>query len=46
MGKPVIGLLLAGSAKPFIDLKQEQREKYLLAMANSPWQRYARAIKH
>jgi choline dehydrogenase-like flavoprotein len=36
MGKPVTGLLLAGSAKAFIDLKQEQREKYLLAMANSP----------
>src|SRR5207302_452042 len=36
MGKPVTGLLLAGRAKSFIDLKQEQREKYLLAMANSP----------
>jgi choline dehydrogenase-like flavoprotein len=33
---PVTGLLLAGRAKAFIDLKQEQREKYLLAMANSP----------
>src|SRR5437879_5111822 len=29
MGKRVTGLLLVGSAKPFIDLKQKQREKYL-----------------
>ncbi len=33
---PVTGLMLAGSAKPFIALAQQQREKYLLAMANSP----------
>src|SRR5450755_1140458 len=29
---PVTGLLLAGSAKPFIAPAEQQREKYLLAM--------------
>lgn len=29
-------LLLAGSARPFTELGQEKREKYLLALANSP----------
>src|SRR3989440_162861 len=36
MASPVSSLLLAGSAKPFIDLSQLQREKYLFSMANSP----------
>nr|HET6901118.1 GMC family oxidoreductase N-terminal domain-containing protein [Ktedonobacteraceae bacterium] len=36
LNSPVTGLLLAASAKPFIALAQQQREKYLLAMANSP----------
>src|SRR6266487_4754760 len=36
MTSPVSSLMLAGSAKPFTELSQEQREKYLLAMANSP----------
>jgi choline dehydrogenase-like flavoprotein len=36
MASPVSGLLLAGSAKHFVDLSQERREKYLFAMANSP----------
>lgn len=36
LNSPVTGLLLAGSAKPFMALAQQQREKYLLAMANSP----------
>jgi choline dehydrogenase-like flavoprotein len=36
MASPVSGLLLVGSAKPFAHLSQEQREKYLFAMANSP----------
>ncbi len=31
-----ISLLFAGSAKPFVELTQEQRERYLLALANSP----------
>ena len=33
--QPVSGLLLAGRPGAFIDLPQAQREKYLLAMANS-----------
>src|SRR5437588_6958466 len=36
MASPVSSLLLAGCAKPFIDLSQERREKYLFSMANSP----------
>jgi len=36
MASPLSGLLLVGSAKPFANLSQEQREKYLFAMANSP----------
>src|SRR5579859_7838247 len=32
---PPIGLLLAGSARPFIALTQAKREQYLLALANS-----------
>ncbi len=32
---PPIGLLLAGSARPFIALTQARREQYLLALANS-----------
>src|SRR5437868_4099530 len=36
MASPVSSLLLAGSAKRFVDLSQEQREKYLFSMANSP----------
>jgi len=32
---PPIGLLLAGSARPFIALTQAKREHYLLALANS-----------
>src|SRR5947199_6203389 len=36
MASPASSLPLAGSAKPFIDLSQEQREKYLFSMANSP----------
>jgi len=36
MASPVGGLLLIANPKPFIMLMQEQREKYLLAMANSP----------
>ena len=33
---PVTGLMLVGRPKAFPDLSQPQREKYLLAMANSP----------
>jgi choline dehydrogenase-like flavoprotein len=36
MASPLTSLVLAGSAKPFVALSQEQREKYLFAMANSP----------
>src|SRR6202165_3653497 len=36
MTSPVTSLVLARSAKPFVALPQEQREKYLTAMANSP----------
>ena len=36
MASPVSSLLLAGSTKPFVELSQERREKYLFAMANSP----------
>ena len=36
MASPISSLLLAGSTKPFATLSQGQREKYLLAMANSP----------
>lgn len=33
---PPVSLLLAGSARPFIALPQAKREKYLLALSNSP----------
>src|SRR5262249_46528829 len=33
---PPVSLMLAGSAHPFVDLTQDQRERYLLALANSP----------
>ncbi len=33
---PATGLLLAGSARPFVALTQAKREDYLLALANSP----------
>lgn len=33
---PPIGLLLVGQARPFLKLSQEKRERYLLALANSP----------
>jgi choline dehydrogenase-like flavoprotein len=33
---PPVSLLLAGSARPFAALTQTQRERYLLALANSP----------
>ncbi len=36
LANPVGGLLLIRKAKPFIELSLEQREKYLLALANSP----------
>src|SRR5258708_15844798 len=36
MASPVSGLMLVGSPRPFISLSEPQREKYLLAMANSP----------
>ncbi len=36
LNSPITGLMLVGSARPFIALAQQQREKYLLAMANSP----------
>src|SRR5690348_15945609 len=36
MASPATSLILARSAKPFVALTQEQREKYLIAMANSP----------
>jgi len=36
MASPVTSVMLARSAKPFVALTQEQREKYLTAMANSP----------
>src|SRR5947209_1539420 len=36
MASPVSSLILAGSAKPFVALSREQREKYLFTMANSP----------
>ncbi len=35
MASPISGLLLAGSAKPFVALSFEKRQRYLLAMANS-----------
>ena len=35
MASSLGGLLLLGNPKPFINFQQEQREKYLLAMANS-----------
>lgn len=36
MSSSLSGLLLIGRPQAFLDLSQEQREKYLLAMANSP----------
>jgi len=36
MANPVTSLMLARSAKSFVSLTQQQREKYLSAMANSP----------
>lgn len=33
---PPISLLLAGSARPFMALTRERRERFLLALANSP----------
>ncbi len=36
MASPVSSLLLAGRTKPFIDLSEQQRERYLFSMANSP----------
>ncbi|EFH90466.1 GMC family oxidoreductase N-terminal domain-containing protein [Ktedonobacter racemifer] len=36
MANPVSGLLLAGSAKSFLELSAAKRARYLLAMANSP----------
>ncbi|MDQ6660293.1 MAG: GMC family oxidoreductase [Chloroflexota bacterium] len=36
MAGPMGGLLLVGRPKAFVDLSPELREKYLLAMANSP----------
>lgn len=33
---PPASLLLAGSARPFVALSQAKRERYLLALANSP----------
>jgi choline dehydrogenase-like flavoprotein len=36
MSSPVLGIALIGRASPFVNLSQEQRERYLLAMANSP----------
>ncbi len=33
---PPIGLLLAGSARPFLKLSHTKREQYLMALANSP----------
>ncbi|GHO54016.1 GMC family oxidoreductase N-terminal domain-containing protein [Ktedonobacter robiniae] len=36
MASPISGLLLAGSAKAFLELSAAKRTRYLLAMANSP----------
>ena len=36
MASPISSLLLAASPKSFVDLSQEQRERYLFSMANSP----------
>ena len=36
MANPISCLLLAGSAKPFVALPLEKRQRYLLAMAHSP----------
>jgi choline dehydrogenase-like flavoprotein len=36
LATPAIGLLLTGSARPFVALEQTKRERYLLALANSP----------
>lgn len=36
LASPAAGLLLTGSARPFVALSQEKRERYLRAMANSP----------
>jgi choline dehydrogenase-like flavoprotein len=33
---PPVSLILAGSARPFIELSAEKRERFLLALANSP----------
>lgn len=36
LAAPPVGLLFAGSARPFVALEQAKREQYLLALANSP----------
>jgi len=36
LSSPAAGLMLAGDPRPFKALSQEKREKYLIAMANSP----------
>ena len=36
LASPLAGLLLIGNPRPFAVLSQQKREKYLLAMANSP----------
>src|SRR5207253_5249182 len=36
LSSPAAGLMLAGIPRPFKALSQEKREKYLIAMANSP----------
>ncbi len=36
MANPASGVLLAGSAKKFVKLSFEQRQRYVLSMANSP----------
>ena len=36
MNSPILGMLLIGSLRRFVDLSPAQREQYLLALANSP----------
>jgi len=36
LSSPALGVTLIGKASPFVKLPQEQRERYLLALANSP----------
>lgn len=45
MASPILGLLLVGSPRPFVDLSFAKRERYLLAMANSPMRKFREAYQ-